>query len=42
MVPFSFASGKPSALVIDVGASQASVTACHDGMILKKGEFTTT
>lgn len=35
---YRFASGKPSALVIDIGASQASVTATHDGMILKKGQ----
>lgn len=32
-----FASGRPSALVVDVGASTTSVTAMHDGMILKKG-----
>jgi len=33
----AFAAGKPSALVIDFGASQVSVTPVHDGMILKKG-----
>ena len=32
-----FAAGKPSALVIDVGASNVSVTPVHDGLILKKG-----
>jgi actin-related protein 4 len=35
--PHSFAGGKASALVIDVGASQVSVTPVHDGLILKKG-----
>jgi actin-related protein 4 len=33
----AFAAGKPSALVVDFGASQVSVTPVHDGMILKKG-----
>ena len=33
----AFSSGKPSALVIDIGASTASVTPVHDGIILKKG-----
>ena len=33
----SFASGKASALVIDVGASNVSVTPIHDGLILKRG-----
>ncbi|KAJ5350639.1 hypothetical protein N7541_008366 [Penicillium brevicompactum] len=33
----SFASGKASALVIDIGASNISVTPVHDGMILKRG-----
>ncbi|OJJ43312.1 hypothetical protein ASPZODRAFT_124112 [Penicilliopsis zonata CBS 506.65] len=33
----AFASGKASALVIDVGASNISVTPVHDGMILKRG-----
>lgn len=33
----AFAAGRPSALVIDFGATQVSVTPVHDGMILKKG-----
>jgi actin-related protein 4 len=33
----AFANGKPSALVVDFGASQVSVTPLHDGLILKKG-----
>ena len=33
----AFGAGKPSALVIDFGASHLSVTPVHDGMILKKG-----
>ncbi|KAK4693666.1 hypothetical protein P7C71_g3777, partial [Lecanoromycetidae sp. Uapishka_2] len=33
----SFASGKSSALVIDVGASNTSITPVHDGLVLKKG-----
>ncbi|KAI9673988.1 MAG: NuA4 histone acetyltransferase subunit [Caeruleum heppii] len=33
----AFAAGKASALVIDVGASNVSVTPVHDGLILKKG-----
>jgi actin-related protein 4 len=33
----SFAAGKASALVIDLGASNVSVTPVHDGMILKRG-----
>lgn len=33
----SFASGKSSALVIDVGASSISITPVHDGLALKKG-----
>ena len=33
----AFGAGKPTALVIDFGASQLSVTPVHDGMILKKG-----
>ena len=32
----AFSMGKSTALVIDVGASQLSVAAVHDGMILKK------
>lgn len=32
-----FASGKATALVIDVGASSTSITPVHDGLILKKG-----
>lgn len=34
---FSFAAGKPSALVVDLGASSISITPVHDGLILKKG-----
>ncbi|KIV81021.1 hypothetical protein PV11_08475 [Exophiala sideris] len=33
----AFAAGKPTALVMDFGATQVSVTPVHDGMILKKG-----
>ena len=33
----SFAAGKASALVIDVGASSISITPVHDGLILRKG-----
>ncbi|KAJ5102849.1 hypothetical protein N7532_003378 [Penicillium argentinense] len=33
----SFAAGKASALVIDIGASNISITPVHDGMILKRG-----
>ena len=33
----AFASGKPNALVVDVGASSMSVTPVFDGLILKKG-----
>lgn len=33
----AFSAGKPSALVIDVGASTISVTPIHDGLQLKKG-----
>ncbi|KAL1958073.1 hypothetical protein VTO42DRAFT_5113 [Malbranchea cinnamomea] len=33
----AFASGKASALVIDVGASNVSVTPVHDGLVLKRG-----
>ncbi|KAI9788556.1 MAG: NuA4 histone acetyltransferase subunit [Peltula sp. TS41687] len=33
----AFAGGKASALVIDVGASNLSVTPVHDGLILRKG-----
>ncbi|KAI9047779.1 hypothetical protein LZ554_008489 [Drepanopeziza brunnea f. sp. 'monogermtubi'] len=32
----AFGAGKATALVIDVGATQASVVAVHDGLILKK------
>ena len=32
-----FAAGKSSALVIDIGASNISVTPVHDGMVLKRG-----
>lgn len=34
---FRFAAGKASALVVDIGASNISVTPVHDGMILKRG-----
>ena len=33
----SFAAGKPSALVIDIGSSSTSITPVHDGLILRKG-----
>lgn len=33
----AFAAGKASALVVDVGASNVSVTPVHDGIILKRG-----
>ena len=33
----AFSAGKPSALVIDIGASTTSITPVHDGLILKKG-----
>ncbi|KAI9722423.1 MAG: NuA4 histone acetyltransferase subunit [Chrysothrix sp. TS-e1954] len=33
----AFASAKPSALVIDIGASTTSVTPVYDGLVLKKG-----
>ncbi|KAJ6086023.1 Actin-related protein 4 [Penicillium sp. IBT 16267x] len=33
----AFASGKASALVVDIGASNISITPVHDGMILKRG-----
>ncbi|KAH8704719.1 chromatin remodeling and histone acetyltransferase complexes subunit putative [Talaromyces proteolyticus] len=33
----AFASGKASALVVDIGASNISVTPVHDGMVLKRG-----
>ncbi|KAJ2905721.1 Actin-related protein 4 [Zalerion maritima] len=32
----SFAAGKPTALIIDVGAANASVVAVHDGHVLKR------
>ncbi|KAI5267739.1 Actin/actin-like protein [Aureobasidium subglaciale] len=35
----AFASGKPNALVIDIGASTTSVTPVHDGFVLKKGSL---
>ncbi|KAI4597667.1 NuA4 histone acetyltransferase subunit [Pestalotiopsis sp. 9143b] len=35
-VAAAFAAGKASALVIDVGGANTSVTAVHDGMILKR------
>lgn len=34
---YRFAGGKASALVIDVGASNLSVTPVHDGLVLRKG-----
>lgn len=33
----AFSAGKPTALVIDIGASNISVTPVHDGLMLKKG-----
>lgn len=33
----SFAAGKASALVVDIGASNISITPVHDGMVLKRG-----
>ncbi|KAJ5668784.1 Actin-related protein 4 [Penicillium macrosclerotiorum] len=33
----AFASGKASALVVDIGASNISITPVHDGMVLKRG-----
>ncbi|KZF24374.1 actin-like protein-like protein 6A [Xylona heveae TC161] len=33
----AFAAGRASALVIDLGASNVSVTPVHDGLVLKKG-----
>jgi actin-related protein 4 len=36
----AFSGGKASALVIDVGATQLSITPVHDGLILKKGMIT--
>ncbi|KAL9092390.1 MAG: hypothetical protein Q9159_000898 [Coniocarpon cinnabarinum] len=33
----AFASGKPSALVIDLGAANTAITPVYDGMMLKKG-----
>jgi actin-related protein 4 len=33
----AFAAGKATALVLDIGASNISITPCHDGIILKKG-----
>jgi actin-related protein len=35
--PSSFAAGKGSALVIDIGHSTASVTPVVDGFVLRKG-----
>ena len=37
LTPSSFAAGKSSALVVDLGASSISITPVHDGLILKKG-----
>lgn len=39
LIPFRFSAGKPTSLVIDVGASMVSVTPVIDGMIIKKGEL---
>ncbi|KAF2085397.1 actin-like protein-like protein 6A [Saccharata proteae CBS 121410] len=36
----AFASGKPTALVVDVGATTTSVTPVIDGMVIKKGSDT--
>lgn len=33
----AFASGKATALVIDIGAANISITPVHDGMVLKRG-----
>ena len=33
----AFAAGKATALVVDIGASNTSITPVHDGIILKKG-----
>ncbi|MCJ1223961.1 NuA4 histone acetyltransferase subunit [Toensbergia leucococca] len=33
----AFSAGKPSALVVDIGAANISITPVHDGLILKKG-----
>lgn len=38
LISFSFAAGKGTALVIDVGKSMASVTPVVDGFVLRKGE----
>lgn len=35
-VSAAFASGKASALVVDVGAASTNITAVHDGLVLKK------
>ncbi|KAI4216987.1 MAG: hypothetical protein LQ351_000936 [Letrouitia transgressa] len=35
----AFSAGKPSALVVDVGAANVSITPVHDGLILKRGIF---
>ena len=37
LTPNSFSAGKPSALVIDIGATNVSITPVHDGLMLKKG-----
>jgi actin-like protein 6B len=37
IVPSSFAAGKGSALVVDIGYSTASVTPVVDGFVLRKG-----
>lgn len=38
LTSYRFAGGKASALVIDVGAANTSITPVHDGLILKKGD----
>ena len=35
--PLSFSAGKGTALIIDIGATNVSITPVHDGLILKKG-----
>lgn len=38
MFLYRFASGKSSALVVDIGASVVSITPVHDGLVLKRGQ----
>jgi actin-related protein len=35
-----FSQGKPTALVVDIGASMTQITPVFDGTILKKGNST--